>query len=86
MSDIGHNSGEPIAADLLKSGVSRIENLETQIAEFNADKSEIYKELKSQGLDPKIVRKVIALRRKDPAERHEEDILLDTYLSALGAA
>jgi uncharacterized protein (UPF0335 family) len=88
MSDIGHNSqsGEPIAADLLKSLVERVERLEAEIAEMNSDKSEVYKEGKSNGFDVKILRKVIALRRKDPAERYEEDALLDTYLSALGAA
>jgi hypothetical protein len=42
MSDIGHNSqsGEPIAADLLKSLVDRVERLEAEIAEMNSDKSE----------------------------------------------
>jgi uncharacterized protein (UPF0335 family) len=67
MSDIGHNSGEPIAADLLKSLVERVERLEAEITELNADKSEVYKEVKSNGLDVKIFRKVIAHeRRKDP--------------------
>jgi uncharacterized protein (UPF0335 family) len=88
MSDIGHNSqsGEPIAADLLKSYVDRIQRLEADIAELNSDKSELYKESKSNGFDVKILRKVIAHLRKDPADRSEEEALLDTYLSALGTA
>lgn len=86
MSDIGHNSGEPIAADLLKSYVERIERLNAEIADLNTDKSEVFKESKSNGFDAKILRKVIAHRAKDPADRSEEEALLDTYLSALGTA
>jgi uncharacterized protein (UPF0335 family) len=86
MSDIGHNSGEPIAADLLKSLVERVERLEAEITELNADKAEVYKEVKSNGLDVKIFRKVISERRKDADARYEENALLDTYLAALGMA
>ncbi len=36
------------------------------------------------GFDSKILKKVIALRKKDDQERMEEDLILDTYLHALG--
>ena len=36
------------------------------------------------GFDTKILKKVIALRKKDEQERMEEDLILDTYLAALG--
>jgi uncharacterized protein (UPF0335 family) len=36
------------------------------------------------GYDTKIMKKVIALRKKDDQERMEEDLILDTYLQALG--
>jgi uncharacterized protein (UPF0335 family) len=48
------------------------------------DKSDIYKEAKGNGFDVAVLRKVIALRKKDPAERQEQDALLETYLRALG--
>lgn len=81
MTDTGHNS---IAADLLKSTVERIERLEGEIKELNSDKSEIYGEAKAHGLDPKIIRKIVAMRRKDFAERKEEEAILDLYLTAMG--
>ncbi len=37
-----------------------------------------------KGFDTKILKKVIALRKKDDQERMEEDLILDTYLHALG--
>lgn len=36
------------------------------------------------GFDTKILKKVIALRKKDDQERMEEELILDTYLQALG--
>ncbi|MBP2489148.1 uncharacterized protein (UPF0335 family) [Rhizobium leguminosarum] len=36
------------------------------------------------GFDTKILKKVVALRKKDEQERMEEEAILDTYLHALG--
>lgn len=73
---VGHNGQ-------LRALVERIERLEEEIAELNSDKSEIYKEAKSNGFDAKIIRKVVAARREDPAARQEEDALFDMYMAAL---
>lgn len=67
----------------LKSFVARIERLEEDKANVMADIKEVYAELKSQGFDTKIMRKVIALRKIDRAERQETEALLDMYLSAV---
>lgn len=64
--------------------VDRIEALESDKAELAADIKEIYAEAKSQGFDPKIIRKVVALRRQEAAKREEEQMLIDTYMNALG--
>lgn len=78
---IGHNS---IAADQLKAFVERIERLEEEKAALAGDIREVYAEAKGNGFDTKILRKVIALRKKDAAQRREEEALLDLYLQALG--
>ncbi len=70
----------------LRSFIERVERLEEEISGLNDDKKEVYAEAKGQGFDVKTLKKVIALRRKDPDDRAEEDALLDTYLSALGMA
>jgi uncharacterized protein (UPF0335 family) len=77
-------SAEAVAADQLRSFVERIERIEEEIKERNADKSDIYKEAKMNGFDVKVLRKIVALRRKDYAERQEEDAILEMYMSALG--
>jgi uncharacterized protein (UPF0335 family) len=77
----GHNSIP--SPDLLASFVRRIESLNTEITERNSDKAEIYKEAKGEGFDTKILRKVIAIRAKDPATLTEQEAMVDTYLAAL---
>lgn len=78
-------SNEPdIAGDQLRSIVERIERMDAEIADLNADKKEIYAEAKGTGYDVKVLRKVVALRRRDLDERKEEEAILDLYLSAVG--
>ena len=43
-----------------------------------------YAEAKANGFDTKILRQVISLRKKDAAEREEEESMLDVYMAALG--
>lgn len=73
-----------VPADQLRSIVERIERLDEEIAGLNSDKSDVYKEAKGNGFDAKVIRKIVALRKRDYAERQQEDAILDLYLSALG--
>ena len=82
MSDIGHNS---LDAGRLKSFGQRIQKLNAERKELQDDIKEVYAEAKGNGFDTKILRKVIALRKKDVAERQEEESMIDVYLAALGA-
>jgi uncharacterized protein (UPF0335 family) len=75
---------DAVAPDLLKSFVERIERLEEEKASIAGDVKEVYAEAKSQGFDTKILRKVVAIRKRDAAERREEEEILDLYLQALG--
>lgn len=68
----------------LKSIVERIERLETDKAAVNEDIKQVYAEAKGDGFSPKIIRRVIKLKKTSPAVRAEEDALLDLYLSAIG--
>jgi uncharacterized protein (UPF0335 family) len=70
----------------LKSFIERIERLEEEKKAIAADIKEVYAEAKGTGFDTKIMRKVVSLRKKDAAERQEEEAILDLYLSALGMA
>lgn len=64
--------------------IERIERMEEEKQNIMADIREIYAEAKAKGYDPKIMRKVVALRKQDPAQVAETETLLNTYLAALG--
>jgi uncharacterized protein (UPF0335 family) len=68
----------------LKALVERIEREEDAKAEITTGIKEIYLEAKSGGYDPKIVRKIVAIRRKDPEARQNEESLMDAYMNELG--
>jgi uncharacterized protein (UPF0335 family) len=42
--------------------------------------------MKGTGFDTKAVRTIIRLRKKDQAERQEEETILELYMNALGMA
>ncbi len=73
-----------IAAQELRLFIERVERLEEEIKGINDDKKEVYSEMKGRGYDTKIVKKVLAIRRKKKGEHEEEEMVLETYLSALG--
>lgn len=79
----GHNS-EPVAADRLRSLVERIERLEEERKALGSDIKDIYAEAKSAGFDVKVIRQLIRIRTKEPAEVEEQETLLDVYRRALG--
>ncbi|MBP8235264.1 MAG: DUF2312 domain-containing protein [Rhizorhabdus sp.] len=85
MAGPGHNSDlSKTTADQLRLFVERLERLEEEIKGINDDKKDTYSELKGQGFDPKIVKRVLAIRRKRKGEHEEEQMILETYLAALG--
>ncbi len=75
-----------IAAEALRQFIDRIERLEEEKKALAADIKDVYAQCKSQGFDTKIIRKIVSLRKKDRAEREEEQQILDLYLAAIGEA
>lgn len=81
MTTVGRNS---VGGNSLKSIVDRIERLNDERDVLGADIREVYAEAKGNGFAPKIIRKIIALRKKSAADRQEEEALMDTYMNAIG--
>ena len=75
---------DPIQGDQLKNTVERIERLEEEKKTISDDIKEVYAEAKGNGYDVKVLRKVVALRKRDRDERAEEEALIDLYLQAVG--
>lgn len=72
------------AGQQLKSVIDRVERLDVEKSEIMEQIKEVLAEAKGNGFDPKIIRKVVAIRKKDRAKRQEEDAILDLYLHAVG--
>ncbi|MDR2646405.1 MAG: DUF2312 domain-containing protein [Holosporaceae bacterium] len=68
----------------LKQYIEKIENLEVERVEIQEQISDIYKQAKSDGFDPRIMKRVIRLKKMKTEDRETEDVLLDTYMLALG--
>ncbi|MBT3931010.1 MAG: DUF2312 domain-containing protein, partial [Rhodospirillaceae bacterium] len=45
---------------------------------------EVYSEAKSAGFDAKTMRQIVRLRKLEPAERQEQEHLLEIYRNAVG--
>ena len=73
-----------IAGDVLSQLVDRIEGLEEEKTELGQDIRDIYLEAKGNGFDPKVMRQIISLRKKNRHEADEEETLLQIYKQALG--
>ena len=82
----GTNDVGGISGERLKSFIERIERLEEEKAALASDIRDVYSEAKAKGFDTKILRKIVGIRKKDHAERQEEEAILDLYLTALGMA
>lgn len=83
---IGHNSdvADPVTRARLKSIVERVERLEEEKSGLSEDIKEIYGEAKATGFDVKVIRQIIRLRKIELDKRREAEMLLETYMSALG--
>jgi uncharacterized protein (UPF0335 family) len=84
MSDagLGHNSAVP--REQLKSIIERVETLEAEKKEKQADIRDIYAEAKSGGYDVKALRTIVRMRAEKPEDRAEREAILETYKQALG--
>jgi len=84
--DITSETAQTVAAGQLRAFIERVERLEEEKKTIADDIKEVYAEMKGTGFDTKAVRAIIRLRKKDQAERQEEEAILDLYKAALGMA
>lgn len=75
---------QTVAAGQLRSYIERIERLEEDKKAIADDIKDVFAEAKGAGFDTKAMRAIVRLRKKDKAEREEEESVLDLYKAALG--
>ena len=75
-----------VTADELRQFIERYEQLDSEKKDVSEQQKELMAETKGRGYDTKVMRKVIALRKRKPDEIAEEEAVLELYKSALGMA
>lgn len=78
------STGSNSADERLARIVKRIENLDEERKTLSGDIKDTYSEAKSAGFDVKVLRQLIAIRKKEPAEVEEQETILGVYRRALG--
>ncbi len=76
--------GESVAAAELRQFVERYERLEAEKQEVAEQQKEVMAEAKGRGYDTRVLRKLIALRKRDREDVAEEEAILELYKQALG--
>ena len=85
MTGIGHNSDAfSVTADELQQLVEQIESLEAEKRQTADLIRDAYGEAKARGYDTKVMRKLIALRKRKPDAIAEEQAVLELYGRAIG--
>jgi uncharacterized protein (UPF0335 family) len=74
-----------VAGDRIRSIIERVEKVEEEIKDLMEAKKEIFLEAKGEGLDVKILKEILKLRKQDQDERDEHETLLDVYMRAMDA-
>ncbi|WP_110815430.1 DUF2312 domain-containing protein [Pseudoroseicyclus aestuarii] len=72
------------AAQELRQFVERTERLAAEKQDIADQMKEVMAEAKGRGYDTKALRRLIALRKRDPDDVAEEEAILDMYKVALG--
>lgn len=84
MNDETSSNSYGVAAGELRQFIERYERLESEKKDIADAQKEVMAEAKGRGYDTKVMRKVIALRKRDANDIAEEEAVLEMYKEALG--
>lgn len=73
-----------IAGKELRQFIERYERLEVEKKDIADGQKEVMAEAKGRGYDTKVLRKIMALRKRDANDLAEEEAVLEMYMAALG--
>lgn len=73
-----------VTADELRQFIERLEQLGAEKADVSARMTELMAEAKGRGYDTKIIRKIVAMRKRKADEIAEEEAVTEMYKAALG--
>lgn len=84
MSETSSDSTYRVTANELRQFIERLERLDAEKKDIGEQSKEVMSEAKGRGYDTKVIRKVIALRKREANDIAEEEAVLEMYKEALG--
>lgn len=84
MNDESTQESYRVTADELRQFIERYERLEVEKKDIADQQKEVMAEAKGRGYDTKVMRKLVAMRKRDREDLAEEEAVLDMYRQALG--
>ena len=78
------NDAYNVTADEIRQFIERYEHLEAEKKDIADQQKDLLQECKSRGYDTKVLKKIIALRKRSPDEVAEEQAVMELYAAALG--
>jgi uncharacterized protein (UPF0335 family) len=75
-----------VAADELRQFIEQFEQLEAEKKDISERQKEVMAEAKARGYDTKVMRKIVAMRKRHRDDIAEEESILEMYKTALGMA
>jgi uncharacterized protein (UPF0335 family) len=78
------NTTHRVAADDLRQFIERVERLNAEKSDIAEATKEVLAEAKGRGYDTAVLRKIIALRKRNSDDIANEECVMDTYKEALG--
>ena len=73
-----------VAGQELRQFIERYERLEAEKKDIADGQKEVMAEAKGRGYDTKVLRKIMAIRKRDASDLAEEEAVMEMYMAALG--
>lgn len=81
---MSNDAAYSVAADELRQFIEQFEHLEAEKRDIAEQQKDVMSEAKARGYDTKVMKKIIAMRKRDKNDLAEEEAILDIYKAALG--
>ncbi len=84
MNDVVSDATYNVTAEELRQFIERFEHLEAEKKDLAEQQKEVMAEAKGRGYDTRVLRKIVAIRKRDADDLAEEEAMMELYKTALG--
>ena len=84
MNDVVSDATYNVTAEELRQFIERFEHLEAEKKDLAEQQKEVMAEAKGRGYDTRVLRRIVAIRKRDADDLAEEEAMMELYKTALG--